>query len=199
MLIPLPFKYCCSKGRKYFAQLYVPGVTCKQMHFVEGPSCLQKTAGNGWRHLPQLERAGATASPGEGQGCWRTSRTARAHRRQGRGVAPTGRQVRPTKHPAGNTGQAWALGRGQLREEAVASSSPHGRKPLAPTPPPAPALRCHAENRAWHTALSKDAARWPTWQLKAGNPTAYLIITRTFQKSLKYYLFGSALSFNRVV
>lgn len=69
-----------------------------------------------------------------------------------------------------------------------------GRELLAPTLPPAPARRCHAVHRASHAALSKDAAQWPAWQLKAGNPTAYLIITHTFQKSLKYYLFGSSVS-----
>lgn len=99
---------------KCFARLYVPGVTRKQRHFGEGPSCLQETAGNGWRPWSRLERAGAPASTGEGHGCWRTSRAARGHTRRGRGVAPTCRQA----------GQKWALGRRQLREEAVASSSP---------------------------------------------------------------------------
>lgn len=69
-----------------------------------------------------------------------------------------------------------------------------GRAAPSSTPPPAPAPRCHAVHGASHTALSKDAAQWPTCRLKAGSPTAYLKITHTFQKSLQYYSFGSSLS-----
>lgn len=140
--------------------------------------------GDSWQRLEAL------VTPGEGGGScihWGRPRVlANFPRSTGTHAAgPRGGSHVQTGRAEVGAREETAQGRSGCFLVALGRAAPSSTPPLFQPP---------TEHRASCATLSKDAAQWPTWRLKAGSPTAHLKITRTFQKSLQYYSFGSSLS-----
>lgn len=140
--------------------------------------------GDSWQRLEAL------VTPGEGGGScihWGRPRVlANFPRSTGTHAAgPRGGSHVQTGRAEVGAREETAQGRSGCFLVALGRAAPSSTPPLFQPP---------TEHRASCATLSKDAAQRPTWRLKAGSPTAHLKITRTFQKSLQHYSFGSSLS-----